>query len=167
MNGYDATQIIKNNAETAFIPVVALTASTMQTEIDKLQQLFDGYLRKPVQKKTLINEMIKFLPYNKSVEIPLKKSDDIKQKQELAITEISIELAQLFNNEFSYEINSQIDFIMMDKLATLAERIEKFANQHDIPQLLTKSGDLNNNIEAYDFVYIQHCLSSIKALFHK
>ncbi len=49
MNGYEATQRLKENAATACIPVVALTAHAMPDEIRQAQEIgFDGYITKPI-----------------------------------------------------------------------------------------------------------------------
>jgi two-component system, NarL family, sensor histidine kinase EvgS len=65
MDGYEATRLIKSNPKTNKIPVLALTASTMKDEIHKLEEVFDSYIFKPVQKQTLINEIIKIFTFRR------------------------------------------------------------------------------------------------------
>jgi CheY-like chemotaxis protein len=44
--------------------VVALTAAAMKEDnVKALKSGFNGYLRKPVNKKELLSEMIRFLPH--------------------------------------------------------------------------------------------------------
>ncbi|MCZ6678143.1 MAG: ATP-binding protein [Candidatus Poribacteria bacterium] len=64
MNGYDATQRIKQNEETRAIPIIALTASAMKQAEEELGNLCDGYLRKPVSQVELVTELTKFLPHS-------------------------------------------------------------------------------------------------------
>lgn len=73
MNGIVTTEQIKKKQHLKHIPVVAFTASAMPSQIDEVKELFDGYIRKPVDKKTLIQELKKYLPY--AVE---KSVDEIK-----------------------------------------------------------------------------------------
>ena len=76
MDGYSATRFIKAGFD---IPVVALTASIMQEEIQKIKnERFDGYLRKPVSKDELYAELAKFLMHT-------KKTTQKKKPQEIHI----------------------------------------------------------------------------------
>jgi two-component system, cell cycle response regulator DivK len=53
MNGYAATQRLKELPETAKIPVIALTAHAMPEERNHAQQVgFDGYITKPIDTRT-------------------------------------------------------------------------------------------------------------------
>jgi signal transduction histidine kinase/CheY-like chemotaxis protein len=166
MNGYQATELIKENKKMAAIPVIALTASTMQSEIDKLQSLFDGYLRKPIQKKTLINEMMKHLPFVIE-ETPPDNSDKLlKNANNMQPAVITPDLKILFASAFAKDIASQTDFVIVDNLSALANSILIFANEHQIPQLTSLINQLNNHIEGYDFEKIQHCLGSIQEIFN-
>jgi two-component system cell cycle response regulator DivK len=55
MDGITATRIIKSDERNRFIPVLALTASAMRGEEDKiLRQGFDGYVAKPIEMKKLL-----------------------------------------------------------------------------------------------------------------
>ncbi|MEI8048945.1 MAG: ATP-binding protein, partial [Bacteroidota bacterium] len=165
MDGFEATELIKNDEKTANIPVIALTASTMQSEIDKVKKLFDGYLRKPVQKKALINEMIKYLPYNMSEPFQPLDADASVHLTKNESMEIPGELKGLFNREFAAKIKSQADFVIIDNLIELVKKIESFATQHKIMQLKTKCDELNGYIEAFDFERIQGSLKSIGEMF--
>ncbi|OGP94677.1 MAG: hypothetical protein A2V53_04930 [Deltaproteobacteria bacterium RBG_19FT_COMBO_56_10] len=55
MDGITATRIIKADERNKAIPVLALTASAMRGEEDKiLRQGFDGYVAKPIEIKKLL-----------------------------------------------------------------------------------------------------------------
>ena len=65
MNGYEATKLLKDNPNTADIPIIALTAA-----MDKKAKLeahgFDGYLAKPVNIYDLLRELSSHLKYTKN-----------------------------------------------------------------------------------------------------
>ncbi len=62
MNGYDATQWLKENAATARIPVVALTAHAMPDEIRHAQEIgFNGYITKPIDTRTFPGQIREIL----------------------------------------------------------------------------------------------------------
>ncbi len=58
MNGYVATLRIKENPQTASIPVIALTAHAMPEERQHAQQVgFDGYITKPIDTRSFPNQI--------------------------------------------------------------------------------------------------------------
>jgi len=60
MDGWEATQSLKNNPETANIPVIALTAHAMSSDRDKaLEAGCDDYDTKPVDFKRLLEKIEK------------------------------------------------------------------------------------------------------------
>jgi CheY-like chemotaxis protein len=62
MNGYDATRRIKDNRDTARIPIVALTASAMPHERDQaLAAGCDGYISKPIDTRAFPGQIQQFL----------------------------------------------------------------------------------------------------------
>ncbi|HBA67301.1 MAG TPA: hybrid sensor histidine kinase/response regulator, partial [Methylococcaceae bacterium] len=62
MSGYEAAEIIKSFSD---MPIIALTASVMKDEYDRVKTAhFDAYLRKPILKANLIEELAKFLPFD-------------------------------------------------------------------------------------------------------
>jgi len=167
LDGFEATMILKNNIITAHIPVIALTASTLQTEMERINSIFDGYLSKPVLQKTLINEMMRFLPWEKSEE-PLSDYNEANAKQtvKLPVT-ISEELKEKFRSLFFDEISSQTGFIIIDELSNLAINLGIFATEHSVPILKKKSDELIHHVEAFDFDKIQDCLIAITEMFNK
>jgi len=65
MDGYQATEEIMAICD---VPVIALTASVMAEEFERVKNNnFKGYLRKPVFKADLFAELCKFLPFEKIV----------------------------------------------------------------------------------------------------
>ncbi len=62
MNGFTATQHMKEQAATAKIPVVALTAHAMPEQRELAQKTgFDGYITKPIDTRSFPNQISEFL----------------------------------------------------------------------------------------------------------
>jgi CheY-like chemotaxis protein len=62
MDGWEATQRLKADGETASIPIIALTAHAL--EEDRLKAMragCDGYLAKPVEPRRVVEEVEKFI----------------------------------------------------------------------------------------------------------
>ena len=56
MNGIDALKVLRADAATATIPVIAVTASVMQQDRNQITQAgFDGYIGKPLNLKEFLD----------------------------------------------------------------------------------------------------------------
>ena len=64
MDGYETINAIRKNPRFQSVPIVSLTAYAMRGEAIEIQKVCDGYLRKPITKVELFNELIRFLPYH-------------------------------------------------------------------------------------------------------
>jgi PAS domain S-box-containing protein len=166
ITGYEATEIIKNREETANVPIVALTASTMKSDIERLNALFDGYLRKPVQKKSLINELLKFLPFEHRINQSTLATIDSGSDTTVLYVDISADIKRVFRDEFFPEIAKQTDCMIIDDLVILASKFTDFAAQHSIGQLTEKANELMDSVESFDIARIQASLNSINSIFN-
>ncbi len=63
-DGYEVTEIIRQDDRLKQIPVIALTASAMKDAEEKIKNFFDGYLRKPLSRQAFFEELKRFLPYS-------------------------------------------------------------------------------------------------------
>ncbi len=63
MNGYDAVREFKADEGLRAIPIIAVTASSMSGDAVKaLAAGFDGYLSKPIEPETFVQQVEAFLP---------------------------------------------------------------------------------------------------------
>ena len=70
MDGYEATQIIRNNPRLSSIPIIAMTAHAFKSDEEKCLQVgMNGYVSKPVSQIELFETMTRFL--NKKDNHPL------------------------------------------------------------------------------------------------
>ncbi|MBB5325474.1 ribose transport system substrate-binding protein [Anoxybacillus tepidamans] len=66
MNGYEVLEQLKRNERTSSIPVIALSANVMPTDIEKaLSKGFEGYLAKPLDLKRCFEKIQQVLTRNK------------------------------------------------------------------------------------------------------
>ena len=62
MDGWEATKILKADASTAMIPVIALTAHAMSEDRKRAEEVgCDGYLSKPVEPRRVVQEVERLL----------------------------------------------------------------------------------------------------------
>jgi signal transduction histidine kinase/CheY-like chemotaxis protein len=64
MDGFEAVRRLKRSAETRRIPVIALTATATSAEAEEIRSLTDGYLRKPISRRELLQELSQFLEHH-------------------------------------------------------------------------------------------------------
>lgn len=81
ITGYQTTEILKKNPKFNHIPIIAFTASAMTTSLPAIKALFDGYLRKPVNKKQVYFFLKKHLDYSVKVNLPEEKVAESKDRQ--------------------------------------------------------------------------------------
>jgi len=64
MGGYAALEEIRKTPGLEFLPIIAVTASSLMHEENLMKERFSGYLRKPFSKSELFAELADFLPRN-------------------------------------------------------------------------------------------------------
>jgi signal transduction histidine kinase/ActR/RegA family two-component response regulator len=165
LDGYDATQQLKNADKTAHIPVVALTASAMKSETGKLNQFFNGYLRKPVSKQSLVNEMIKHLPYEQKHGSFHGQVKPAEPKDQPISAPLDDAVKESFREKFTDKISDLSSMIIIDDLKELSSGIRDFAREHKIDLLEKKTSDLNRAIKTFDIEKIRYYLKSIGRIF--
>lgn len=154
MNGYEATMRIKDNPELRNIPVIALTASTMKSEINRLKEQFDGYLNKPVNRRTLVNELKRFLPHKISDQPDAERTEH----QEESTTMISQEALAAFSEQFHSRIAAQAGFMVIDELAELIADIGQFADTTESPGIRKVNAELRTALDEFDFDRVQRSI---------
>ncbi len=63
MDGYEAADVLGNDPALKDIPVIAITASALKQDEERIRKICDGYLPKPVSRFQLIKEIMQFLPH--------------------------------------------------------------------------------------------------------
>lgn len=161
MGGIDAAKKIKEDAELIEIPIFVFSASTLSIEKEIMnQQLFSGYISKPLAVDELFYEIGKFLPHIKKQtsenKYPLvvdtdKITKDIKHfisPENLEILEKEIFLLWAEVSE-SNAINKIIDF---------AEKLNTFAFEEQIMPLVSYSENLLKACISFNILTIKNLL---------
>ncbi len=96
MDGYEATKRIKSTEKGKQTPIIALTASTFEDELKKINSLgIQGYIRKPFRENELFNTIGKILGINYIYENDTPILANKYSSDSLALAE---DIAQLPNN---------------------------------------------------------------------
>lgn len=164
LDGYSATRIIKESFD---IPIIALTASIMIEDLTKIkEQRFDGYLRKPVSKNELYNELAKYLKYT-------PKSPEIHHEEAIEVE--NLEALKTFLDELDIEPLYQAAIAQNDLtiIAQFASALQKASTRHHIAYLEEYSQTLLDKIDTFDIAQIetllhqyQHIMKTLKQKIH-
>ena len=156
MDGYEAATILKNDERLKNIPLIALTASVMGKDLEKVSKYgFDGYLRKPVILDDLIEELAKYLKYQ-------SLHNDIKEENNNKIIDLE-KLKVVVNkleNEFKQEwlnIKDGGDFSLIEEFAI---KLNELALKEEIYLLDDYSKELIKNVESFDIEKVDYLMNS-------
>ncbi|MBF0224987.1 MAG: response regulator [Desulfobacterales bacterium] len=164
MDGYEAIRFIKNNKDISNIPIIALTASSVSRNEDRLKSQWDDYLRKPVNQKQLINTLSKFLPHQtkkqiyKVIELAPLEFDKLSKSDMDSLKAKFIPLwktvAQLMcNDDILNFANQLIDYsknIRHNYLESYAMDLYNSAKSYDIDNMTEQFNDFPNIIQKYE-----------------
>lgn len=149
LDGYSATRIIKESFD---IPIIALTASIMIEDLTKIkEQRFDGYLRKPVSKNELMNELAKFLKYT-------QRAPEIHHEENIAVE--NVEDLKNFLHELNVEPLYQAAITQNDLqlMAKFASTLLELSSRYNISYLQHYSQTLLDKIDTFDIAQIETLL---------
>jgi polar amino acid transport system substrate-binding protein/two-component system sensor histidine kinase EvgS len=163
MDGYEASKRLK---EISDVPIIALTASVMQSHEEQINKnkYFDGYLRKPVLRRSLYLELSKFLDFDDAKEVA--KDEKSFQLSDKAKSNLDIILNTL-DGEIKLLYKKVTDTNNIADIKDLAQEIEILSKKYDVSILEDYSSKLKESIEAFDIVTMQQLLKDFDSLSEK
>ncbi|MCP4135007.1 MAG: response regulator [bacterium] len=165
MNGYEALTIIKNDDKLKTIPVIIFTASSMKKDMDKIEDVeYEGFLRKPVSKRELFEELIKFLPYKKPA-IEIEETEPSSQEKKNALLPLKVkeklpELLLLMENEFFQKWEKNRKAVIINKVQLFGEEIEKTAASYEYPPLIQWGKQIQQDARNFDITAIKKTMNN-------
>lgn len=161
MDGYEAARLIKSCDSTKHIPIVAVTASVMKSDSDAIDKYFDGFLRKPIQRLSLWEELLKKLPHDK-IQAPTKK-DETDLAESIKPTPESVK--KEFRDSFFDKIEENKEMVIIGSIEKLADEFSEFAEKNDLSALAEITATLRNRVESFDIPGIDESLGYIRRMF--
>ena len=163
MDGYESTHIIKSNKKLKHIPIIALTASVMGKDLEKVSSFgFDGYLRKPVILDDLIEELSKYLKYNFINEKIVLSDDNMtidSEKLKIVLDKLSNELKEEWKS-----IKDGGDFSLIE---SFAQKLNDLSIEEDIYLLKDYAKELIKDINAFDIEKVDYLMNTYLELIDK
>ena len=158
MDGYQAANEIKAFSK---VPIVALTASVMENQFKQSsRENFEAYLRKPVLKVELTNELRNFLPFDEVVkeekkQQTLKLNDTELEYLPTALEKLSalIEQCKTASENNNMSINEQF-----------LEAVMEVTKECPVSVMIEYAEQLNDAIQSFDIASIKTCLNDYPSI---
>lgn len=169
MDGCDATALIRSDEAIRQIPVVALTASGMKGDHERIKACgFDEVLTKPVRRVDMIRKLAPFLPHRKaSMETGVPEEAE-KPDAAAALTPEALEklpeLVQVMETRCAklWEKARQTGFF--DDIAGFGQLMQKLGNHYSAGPLQEFGNRLNTQVSTFDIERINKTLEAYPEL---
>ena len=169
IDGYQATKLIRETKLNSSTPIIAFTASSMQTDSATIQDTFDGFLRKPITKLDLLKQLCDFLSkksknVHKSIN-PESTYDNISDSDLSNIDSINKNsFISFFDKNIKSSLNDLQDAIDFDQLDNFIKVFEEYVLQNNIPHFPEILISLKKSAASFSFDDIQNNLNKISKL---
>lgn len=164
MDGIEAAKTIKRNEQLKNIPVVAITASALETEEKELRRTyFDHYLRKPCSMTVLYRVLAEYLPH----ETAGKNNDNIGAVLAESEQQYSDEFAILVKTDLRPRLQTVMESARFKDIEQYANNLEEVLSHHDYPFLNDLSHKLKEANNQFDIEETKNIIYALDELFSK
>jgi len=165
LSGFDVTEMIRNDHRHQKTPIVAFTASTLKHQNEKINQMFDAYLQKPIFKKEVESVLKKFLPFSyvqksEMEELTAVTTSDIPIECLEKIPEILDQLEHRFQSKWE-KIK---DSLVLYEIEEFKNELEEMAFENSCKPLLQYCAELDTGLKSFDIDLIERKLSDFPSV---
>lgn len=148
LNGIDAMTQIREDKAFRSTPIIAITASGMKGEKEKMLDIgFSGYLTKPIRKATLFQELIRFISHT-------KETKDTPEDLTIAVGPVDLELlpkvVEQLENRYMRMWNNAKKNQVFDEIGEFAQHIRALGEAKKVTILKTYGENLSTHVESFD-----------------
>ena len=169
MDGYEVLKHLKSDARTKNTPVIALTASAMKKDKEKIMRAgFNGYLKKPIEQSGLFKELTRFLKHSKDTTV--KKDTDIPETTNLPETIHQETLGKIpevieqLENEFTKSWESVRQNQHAPDIKEFGLRIKALGDSLSLSALTDFGENLLSHVNSFDIENMWKTLNSFPVL---
>ncbi len=167
LDGYAANKELKQIPSLKNIPVIALTAYAMTTDVEKIKlEGFAGFVSKPVQKNSLFAELMKYLSFelvDNNKEIQANSNNDTIDFSINNADEVIQHLKDNYLNEATNLINAP----MIGEIKSFGEKLKVYAEEIDFAILNKYSDDLISYCDRFILDKMANHLSEFEHLINQ
>jgi two-component system, NarL family, sensor histidine kinase EvgS len=160
MDGFEAVKHLKENSLTLDIPVVAVTASVLQSEHQRIMDSgFVALVQKPIKKELLSGTIASYLDCNKEITVKEEKSS----LDNNLITVDDTILTQ-YHEKFDSVLQQQQHKNNFNDIKVLAQEIVIFSIDYEVVILQDKANALLEAVSVFDIEKIRMYLNELLLL---
>ena len=127
MNGFEVVQALKADASTRAIPVVAVTASAMVGDRERILQAgFDGYIGKPIDPESFVSQVERFLKGKRDAE-PIRSAGESSNQQRQQAAALGLRILVVDNTPANLELVKSLLLPLGYDVVATASVAEAFA----------------------------------------
>ncbi len=170
MNGCDAALQIKNDLDLAAIPIIAVTASGMKHDEDRYEEMFDGFMRKPIGKTALILELKNHLNHTNIDKVTEPVDTESEQWDENQLSPDALrKLPELREQLLGYQdlCRELRQTFSINEIEKFAENMEALGQQYDFAPLAGWGEKLRIQADRFDLDAVSLTLESFQRLIQK
>lgn len=168
LNGFDATEMIKQDKELKSIPVIAFTGSTMKDHNSRINNLFEGFLQKPVFKKDLEAVLKHFLKYSYVAEdFEQKAGTDLQPFFSKECEKNLVKVLEECENDFKPKWKKLKDSLIIFEIENFNEQLKNMASKYSCNIVTDYCTELENGLVAFDIEHIQRKIKDFPQLIEK
>lgn len=168
MQGDEAMRILKSMPATKHIPIVFITASALDFEEKAIiNSGCDGFLKKPVSLKSLLNEMKKFLKTELNTEnvenVENLIEDKNKEDKQVSDLKISKEILNKYLEDWT-QVKSSFVF---DDIESFARKVMETGKQYKSADLINWSEKIISQTESFDMDNLPDTLADFQHIINQ
>ncbi|MCX6074308.1 MAG: ATP-binding protein [Campylobacterales bacterium] len=155
MDGWEAMATIQREFFDRSFAVVAVTASVMKHDHERIFTTFDGLLEKPVNRHHLLNVLQQYLPY--TVVATVVEEEGVESLSGVLDTSRRDELCGTLKELDSNALNA-LKSGDIDAAYTFADELEKIGNSYGMNAIIEYASKLKNGCESFDIMSVEDLL---------
>ena len=155
MSGYEATTILKKDEKTKDIAIIALTASAMARDEQEIRKICDGYIRKPVTKADLVQELAKHL-----------ETDNVSEtgKSDKELGKLSETLKETLKEQMYPKWKEINEMILGDDVEAFAIQLQEIAEEYEAKELMEYAEALRRYANHFDIANMERQFKAFEEL---
>jgi two-component system, NarL family, sensor histidine kinase EvgS len=162
MNGYETISAIKQHIKLKDIPVVAITASVMGEDMERVEQYgFDCYLRKPFDCQELFAIAQKYLPYEE--ETQSGNVDMILESSEISIENLT-QFIEISDKELYPQWKAVKDRGDFELIEQFSSRLKEYAGECGILNIVCYADKLQQFVTSFDIIEVDGMMKDFPEL---
>ncbi|MBN1309038.1 MAG: GAF domain-containing protein, partial [Chitinispirillaceae bacterium] len=152
LDGVSAAKILKQNPQTASLPIIALTTMPANDITNEELGLFSGRLSKPVTSHDLLEELKKYLPRLQDARKGIVDASDVSRREKSL---------PALPEAFDRKAHELLGAVKMDDVRTFAQEVIVFGSSNHLPAVQSIGKELAEHADHFDIMGVKSILRKL------